>query len=70
MNTVTLSRNQYAILKKRASLYEAILRTLPERRWGIEKYSSRRIQESMRQDRLDKKTYSRLKKLLNAKNFS
>ena len=65
MATITLPRTQYETLKKKASLYEAILRTLPEWRWGIEEYSGRRISEFMRQDRLDKKAALRLKRLLN-----
>ena len=64
MVTVTLPKTKYDILKKRASLYEAMLRFLPERKWGIEEYSPKRIQEFLREDRLDKATRVRLKKAL------
>lgn len=64
MATVTISKTQFDILKKRASLYEAILKALPERKWGIEEYSPARIREFIRQDRLNQKTRARLKKIL------
>jgi len=64
MSTITLPKAEFDILKKRAFLYEAILRFLPERKWGIENYTSKRIREFMRQDRIDRKTYPRVKKLL------
>lgn len=64
MSVITLSKSEFDVLQKKASLYEAILRFVPERKWGIEEYSSKRIQEFMRNDRLDKKTKARVKKLL------
>lgn len=65
MNTVTIPKSRFEMLEKRASLYENILRQLPEYRWGIEKYSQKRIQGFMRQDRLDQKMRARLKKIVN-----
>lgn len=64
MNTITISKSKFDILMKRASLYEAILRFIPERKWGIEEYSSKRIKEFMRQDRIDRKTRTRIHKFL------
>ena len=64
MTTITLPRPRYEILKRRAQLYQAVLRTLPELRWGIEEYTPERIKEFMRQDKLDKKTLARVKELL------
>ena len=64
MTVVTLSKAKYDVLEKRARLYEAFLRRLPERKWGVEKYSSQRIREFLASDRLDKKASSSLKKLL------
>lgn len=64
MNTVTITKSKFDILTKRASLYEAILRFIPKRKWGIEEYSSRRIKEFTREDRLDRKTSARIKKFL------
>ena len=64
MKTVTLPKTKYEILKKRASLYEKIFRYLPERIFGTEIYSKKRIKEFLKEDRLDKKTKNRLQKLL------
>lgn len=64
MKTVTLPKTKYEILKKQASLYEKIFRYLPERVFGIETYSKKRIKEFLKEDRLDKKTKSRLEKML------
>ena len=64
MTVVTLPKSKFDIIKKKASLYEAILKFVPEWKWGIEEYSSKRIREFMRGDRLDKKTQARIKKLL------
>lgn len=66
MASITIPKNKYEILRRKASLYEAILRALPERRWGVEDYSPQRISEFARKDRLDEKTRLRLKKILNA----
>lgn len=64
METVTLPKTKYEILKKQASLYEKIFRYLPERIFSTEIYSKKRIREFLREDRLDKKTKIRLQKLL------
>jgi len=64
MKTVTLPKTKYEILKKQASLYEEIFRYLPERIFGTEIYSKKRIKEFLKEDRLDKKTRNRLEKLL------
>jgi len=64
METITLPKIKYEILKKRASLYEKIFRFLPEKIFGTEIYSKKRIKEFLKEDRLDKKTRSRLQKLL------
>ena len=64
MKTVTLPKTKYEILKKQASLYEEIFRYLPERIFGTEMYSKKRIKEFLREDKLDKKTKSRLEKIL------
>lgn len=64
MSLITLPKSKYDLLQKRASLYEAILRALPERKWGIEEYSDARIREFLREDRLDKKATARIKKIL------
>ena len=64
MKTVTLPKTKYEILKKQASLYEEIFRYLPERIFGTEMYSKKRIKEFLREDKLGKKTKSRLEKIL------
>ena len=64
METITLPKTKYEILKKRASLYEEIFRYLPEKIFGIETYSKKRVKEFLKEDRLDKKTRNRLPKLL------
>jgi len=64
METVTLPKTKYEILKKQASLYEKIFRYSPERIFGTEVYSKKRIKEFLKEDKLDKKTRNRLIKLL------
>lgn len=63
MATVTIRKSEYETLKRRASLYEAVLRALPERKWGIERYSPTRIREFMREDRLSRSVAARLRKI-------
>lgn len=64
METVTLPKTKYEILKKQASLYEEIFRFLPERVFGVEDYSPKRIREFSQEDRIDKKTRVKIKQLL------
>ncbi|MDI6883278.1 MAG: hypothetical protein QMC93_02265 [Patescibacteria group bacterium] len=64
MKTVTLPKTEYEILKKRSSLYEEVFRYLPEKIFGTEMYSKKRIREFLKEDKLDKKTRDRLQKLL------
>jgi len=64
METVTLPKTKYEILKKQASLYEKIFRYSPERIFGTEVYSKKRIKELLKKEKLDKKTRNRLIKLL------
>ncbi|GEM_PF-2232399 len=67
MATITLPKAEYDIMEKRASLYERILRFLPERKWGIEEYSERRIKEFIDEDALTKATRAKIKTLLSSK---
>ncbi|TSC75333.1 MAG: hypothetical protein G01um101433_907 [Parcubacteria group bacterium Gr01-1014_33] len=64
MITITIPKAKYDIMEKRASLYERILRFLPERKWGIEEYSAQRIKEFAREDTLTKTTRAKVKTLL------
>jgi len=64
MKTVTIPKTKYEILKRQALLYKEIFRYLPERFFGIEIYSQKRIKEFKKEDRLDKKTRDRLQKIL------
>lgn len=64
METITLPKTKYESLKKRASLYEEIFRYLPERIFGTEIYSRKRVKEFSQEDKLDRKTRNRLQKLL------
>ncbi len=61
METVTLPKIKYEILKKQASLYEKIFRYSPERIFGTEIYSKKRIKEFLKEDKLDRKTRGCLK---------
>jgi hypothetical protein len=61
METVTLPKTKYEILKKQASLYEKIFRYSPERIFGTEIYSKKRIKEFLKEDKLDRKTRGCLK---------
>ena len=63
MKTITLPKTKYEILKKQASLYEKILRYLTEKIFGIEAYSEKRIKEFLKEDKLDKKTRTRLQNI-------
>ncbi len=64
MRTVTLPKTKYEVLKKQASLYEEIFRFLPERIFGMEIYSQKRLQEFKNEDKLNRKTRIRLDKIL------
>lgn len=64
METISVSKTKYEILKRKAFLYEEFFRFLPDRVFGIEKYSKKRIKEFFKEDRLDKKTKIYLQKLL------
>ncbi len=64
MTSITLPKTQYDILKRRAVLYEKILRSLPERKWGIEEYTSERVREFMREDKIGAVVRTRAKKML------
>jgi hypothetical protein len=64
METITLPKTKYEILKKQASLYEEIFRYLPEKIFGVETYSKKRIKEFLKEDKLNRKIRSRLEKLL------
>jgi hypothetical protein len=64
METISIPKPKYEILKKQALLYKEIFRCLPERFFGIEIYSQKRLKEFQKEDRIDKKTRSRLQKIL------
>ena len=64
METITLPKTKYETLKKQALLYKEIFRFLPEKIFGAELYSRRRLQEFKREDRLDRKTRACLNKIL------
>jgi len=64
METVIVPKTKYEILRKQAMLYKEIFRFLPEKFFGIEIYSQKRLKEFRKEDRLDKKTRNRLQKIL------
>jgi len=64
METITIPKTKYEILKKQALLYKEIFRDLPEKFFGIEIYSQKRLKEFQKEDRLDKTTRNRLQKIL------
>ena len=64
MSTVTIPKKEYEELLTQADLYEMLLRKIPIKKWGIELYGSERVREFMREDRLDTKTTTRIKKIL------
>ncbi len=61
MKCVNVAKDQYEVLKQKASLYDAFLKSSPERICGIESYTPQRIKEFLRWDQLDKSTAKRLK---------
>ncbi|MBU3942892.1 hypothetical protein KKA24_02820 [Patescibacteria group bacterium] len=64
MTTITLPKNEYEELRKKASLCERIFRFIPEGILKTEDYSKERISEFLKEDKIDKKAESRLKNLL------
>jgi len=64
METVTLPKIKYEILRKQASLYEGVFRYSPDRIFGTEEYSPKRVKEFIKEDKLDKKTKARIRRLL------
>lgn len=72
MATVTISKTEYELLKKKASLYEQVLKPQLEKKYKIERYSLKRLEEFLSQDRLDldQKILLRLKKVLRASQSS
>jgi hypothetical protein len=64
METITIPKTKYEILKKQALLYKEIFRDLAEKFFGIEIYSQKRLKEFQKEDRLDKTTRNRLQKIL------
>ena len=64
METITLPKIEYEIIEKKASLYEKIFRFLPQKFFGTELYSDIRIEEFLKEDKINQKTKNRLDKLL------
>lgn len=62
--TITLPKTKYEILRKQASLYEEVFRFLPEKIFGVEEYTEKRIKEFTQEDKIDKKTKAAIKQLL------
>ena len=61
MQTVTLPKTEYQTLKKKASLYEAVFKLVTIE---IEKYSKDRIKQFKKEDRVDKQTRNKIKRIL------
>ena len=66
MTTVTIPKSEYDELQTMAELYQTLLRRLPKREWGIETYSPARLREFLKEDRLDSKTLSQVRKALSS----
>ena len=67
MTTITLPKSQYELLKKRSSLYEALLRSFSKSKRGVEEYTPERIREFMDNDQVDPKIMIRIKRILNTR---
>jgi len=64
MDTVTIPKNQYEILKQQATLYEKIFKRSEATDAGIEIYTPERIREFEQADELDLETRERIENLL------
>lgn len=64
MTTITLPKTEYETLRKKASLYEQIFRSMPKRFLETELYSKERIKDFLEQDKIDEEAKKRLKNLL------
>lgn len=64
METVNIPKTKYEILKKQALLYKEIFKFLPEKFFGIEIYTKKRIKEFQKEDKLSRETKKRLQKIL------
>lgn len=63
MRSVSVAKGQYEMLKQKASLYDAFLKSSPESICGVESYTPPRIQEFLKADQLDKSLAKRLKRI-------
>ena len=67
MQTINLTRKEYENLKKKASIYDRLLRFSPETLFEIENYSDARVQEFLKEDKVDSSILSVVKKFLRKK---
>ncbi|TAL61046.1 MAG: hypothetical protein EPN85_05850 [Bacteroidetes bacterium] len=67
MQTIKLTIKEYENLKKKASIYDRVLRFSPETLFEIENYSDSRVQELLKQDKVDSSILATVKKLLRKK---
>ena len=64
MGVITLSKTKYEILEKKAALYEKFFKKMAEMVFETEDYSSRRIQEFLKEDKVSKATKQKIEKIL------
>ena len=60
MTVVTVPKKEYEDLRQKASLYEVLLRSAPDKVFGIEMYSKARLREFLKEDRVDRKTREKI----------
>lgn len=63
MNVITLSKTKYEILEKKAALYEKFFKKIAKIVFETEDYSSKRIQEFLKEDRISKTTKQKIEKI-------
>ena len=64
MDVITLSKTKYEILEKKAALYEKFFKKMAKMIFEIEDYSPKRIQEFLKEDKVDKITKQKIEKIL------
>lgn len=64
MDTITIPKEQYEMLKQQAALYEKIFKRSKEMDLDVEMYTPERIKEFEQADELDSETRERVEKFL------
>lgn len=64
MQLIKLPKKQYETLRRKASVYDRVLRFSPELLFEIENYSDDRVRQFLTEDKVDSVVLASVKKLL------